>query len=78
VRLPDGGCTLYNKYKSGGFMYREVSKLLLYSNLGGDSILEKMADIFRDWETGSADKAELTGRIFKEIKKIYRKQSNYF
>ena len=51
-------------------MYKEVSKLLLYSNLGGDSILENLAAIFRDRETGNADKAELTGRIFKEIKRI--------
>ena len=51
-------------------MYREVSKLLLYSNLGEDSILENLAAIFRDRETGNADKAELTGRIFKEIKRI--------
>ncbi|MBR5230407.1 MAG: ATP-binding protein [Firmicutes bacterium] len=51
-------------------MYKEVSKLLLYSNLGGDSILEKLAGIFEDWEKGAADKTELTGRIYKEIKRI--------
>ncbi len=29
-------------------MYREVSKLILYRDLGEDSILLNMADIFRD------------------------------
>ena len=51
-------------------MYKEVSKLLLYSNLGGDSILENLARIFEDWEKGSQDKSALTGRIYKEIKRI--------
>ena len=37
-------------------MYKEVSKLLLYSNLGGDSILENLARIFEDWEKGAAGK----------------------
>jgi len=51
-------------------MYKEVSKLLLYSNLGGDSILENLARIFEDWEKGAAGKEALTGRIYKEIKRI--------
>ncbi len=51
-------------------MYKEVSKLLLYSNLGGDSILERMAIIFEDWEKGVEDKESLIGRIYKEIKRV--------
>ncbi len=31
-------------------MYKETAKLLLYSNLGSDSILLQLAEIFRDWE----------------------------
>ena len=30
-------------------MFRETSNLLLYSDLGEDSILLRLADIFRDW-----------------------------
>ena len=51
-------------------MYKEVSKLLLYSNLGGDSILENLARIFEDWEKGADSKEGLTARIYKEIKRI--------
>lgn len=53
-------------------MYKEVSKLLLYSNLGEGSILGNLAGIFEDWEKGAeaADKAALTARIYKEIKRI--------
>ena len=49
-------------------MYRETAKLLLYSNLGEDAILTRLADIFRDWESGAADKPALISRIYAEVK----------
>ena len=51
-------------------MYRETAKLLLYSNLGEDAILTRMADIFRDWEAGSADKSALISRIYAQVKRL--------
>ena len=51
-------------------MYRELSKLLLFSNLGGSSILENVAGIIRDSEDMTADKDELTARCFREVKRI--------
>ena len=33
-------------------MYREVSKLIMYGNMDKDSILIKMADIFRRFNSG--------------------------
>ena len=51
-------------------MYRETAKLLLYSNLGEDAILTRMADIFRDWEAGSADKPSLISRIYAQVKRL--------
>ena len=51
-------------------MYRETAKLLLYSNLGEDAILTRMADIFRDWEVGSADKSSLISRIYAQVKRL--------
>ena len=51
-------------------MYRETAKLLLYSNLGEDAILARMADIFRDWEAGSADKSSLISRIYAQVKRL--------
>ncbi len=51
-------------------MYRELSKLLLFSNLGGDSILENVAEIIRDSEEPAADKDELIRRCYHEVKRI--------
>ena len=51
-------------------MYRETAKLLLYSNLGEDAILSRLADIFRDWEADAADKPALISRIYAEVKRL--------
>ncbi|MGN0793933.1 MAG: ATP-binding protein [Aristaeellaceae bacterium] len=51
-------------------MYRETAKLLLYSNLGKDAILLRLSDIFRDWESGAADKPALISRIYAEVKRL--------
>lgn len=51
-------------------MYREISHLLLYSDLGEDSILLRLADILRDWERGGCDRDDLVRRIYAEIKRI--------
>ena len=51
-------------------MYRETAKLLLYSDLGEDAILTRMAEIFRDWAAGSADKSVLISRIYAQVKRL--------
>ena len=51
-------------------MYRETAKLLLYSNLGEDAILTRLADIFRDWDAGSADESALISRIYAQVKRL--------
>ncbi len=51
-------------------MYRETAKLLLYSNLGEDSILMRLSDIFRDWEGGACDKPALISRIYAQVKRL--------
>ena len=56
-------------------MYRETAKLLLYSNLGEDAILTRLAGIFYDWdntpdeEKGSKTPA-LISRIYREVKRL--------
>ena len=50
-------------------MYRELAHLLLYSDLGEDAILVRLAEIFRDWEAGG-DRDALTGRIYAQIKRL--------
>ena len=44
-------------------MYRELSHLLLFSDLGEDEILVQLAQIFRDWKCGQCDRDDLIGRI---------------
>ena len=58
-------------------MYRETSKLLLYSNLGEDSILLRLSGIFFDWEHRRCEKSELIRRIFVEIKRILDLATTY-
>ncbi len=58
-------------------MYREISKLLLYSSLGEDSILLRMGEIWRDWETGKSDRADLTRRIYQQVKRILDVATKY-
>lgn len=51
-------------------VYREVSNLLLYSNLGDDSILMQLSGIFSDWEHGKSEKPELIRRIYVQVKRL--------
>ena len=48
-------------------MHRLVSKLIIYRNIGQDSILMKLAGICRDFENGNYVKEEITGRILDQI-----------
>ena len=58
-------------------MYRLTSKLLLFSNLGADSILLQLADIFRDWEQGRCEKPELVQRIYRQVKRLLDLATKY-
>ena len=51
-------------------MHTLVSKLLLYSNLGEDSILLRLAEIYRDWAREKAPKEVLIQRSFREVKRL--------
>ena len=51
-------------------MYREVSQLLLYSNLGEDSILRQLSGIFSDWAHGECEKPVLVSRIYQQVKRL--------
>ncbi len=58
-------------------MYRETAKLLLYSNLGEDSILLRLSEIFRDWEGGAAEKPALAHRIYVQVKRLLDVATRY-
>ena len=50
-------------------MYQEISRLLLYGDLGEDSILVRMAEIVRGCESGG-EKDPLIRRTYDEVKRI--------
>lgn len=51
-------------------MYNEVAKLILYSDLGENSILEELCAVFKDYDNKTCPKDELIGRIYAQIKRI--------
>lgn len=58
-------------------MYKEIPGLLLYRDLGDDSILYKMADIFRDKDYKLASDEELVSRIYQQIKRLLDVATSY-
>ncbi len=58
-------------------MYKEIAKLILYRDLGEDSILLKLSGIFRDYELDLAEKEELTSRIYEQMKALLDLSTQY-
>ena len=58
-------------------MYRDIAKLVLYRDLGADSILFRMSDIFEQFAKGNYDKAALTTSIYIEIKRLLDVATSY-
>ena len=58
-------------------MYRQTSRLLLYSDLGEDAILFSLADIFKDFRARTSDEASLIRRIYTQVKRILDLATTY-
>lgn len=58
-------------------MYRDIAKLVLYRNLGENSILMKMSGIFEDFDRGDCPNAELVARIYDQIKRLLDLATDY-
>ena len=58
-------------------MYKEISRLILYRDLGENSILHELGTIFRDRDEKNADSEELVSRIFQQIKRILDVATSY-
>ena len=58
-------------------MYKLVSKLVIYRNIGKDSILFRLADICKDFESGNYEEAVLTSRILDEVHAILELGTQY-
>ena len=51
-------------------MYQETSKLLMYGNLGKDSILLSLADIFYDYDHQNTPKEDMVRRIYEQMNRL--------
>lgn len=58
-------------------MYRELPKLMMYRNIGEDSILARMSGIIRDFDSGDYDKSDLISRIYEEIHRLLEIATDY-
>ena len=58
-------------------MYREVSKLILYRNLGEDSILRNFAEIFKRFDSCHYRSEELITDIYREVKRLLDLATTY-
>lgn len=58
-------------------MYKEIPGLVLYRDLGEDSILYKLAEIFKDKDYKLASNEELVSRIYQQIKRILDVATKY-
>ena len=58
-------------------MYRETSRLLLFSDLGENAILFELSDIFKDFHENRSDEASLIRRIYTQVKRILDLATTY-
>ncbi len=58
-------------------MYRDIAKLVLYRDLPKDCILFRLSNIFEEFDKGQFDKADLTTRIYVEIKRLLDLSTSY-
>ena len=58
-------------------MYKLVSKLIIYRNLGEDSILNRLAALFRRFDSGDYGKEELSSAILDEVHRLLDVATRY-
>ena len=54
-----------------------TSRLLLYGDLGGESILEELSRVFSDWKKGNTPKAVLVRRVYDQVKRLLDLATDY-
>ncbi|MGN0318864.1 MAG: ATP-binding protein [Lachnospira sp.] len=58
-------------------MYKEIAKLIIYSDLKEDEILKEFSVIFRQFDEGNYDKEALISKTYTEIKKLLCVATDY-
>lgn len=58
-------------------MYRQLSRLVVYRNIGKDSILFSVADAMEAYEKGRTDKEETISRFYEQIHRLLDTATRY-
>lgn len=58
-------------------MYRELPKLVMFREIGQDSVIIKLSEIIREFDSGKYDKTDLTGRIYEQIHELLKIATDY-
>lgn len=58
------------RMNGGILLYQLTSRLLLYGDLGEDSILMNLSAIFEDWSKNACGKTALVRRVYDEVKRL--------
>lgn len=58
-------------------MYKEISQLILYSNLGEESILVRLSELFRQFDSCHYRDEDLVASIYKEVKRLLDLATDY-
>ncbi len=58
-------------------MYKQISKLVMYRDLGEDSILYKLAEIIHDFDFNADEKEHLVTRIYEQIRRLLEIATSY-
>ncbi|SFT56686.1 hypothetical protein SAMN02910356_01107 [Selenomonas sp. GACV-9] len=58
-------------------MHRLTAKLIIYRKIGKDSILFQLADICRQFQSGSYDAEELSGKVLNEVARLLDVATRY-
>ena len=58
-------------------MYKELPGLVMFRDLGENSIIESLSGIIREFDSGDYDKKDLVSRINTEIHKLLEIGTDY-
>ncbi len=58
-------------------MYHEIAKLILYGDNAEDCLLVQFGELFRALEAGSATRADLTRRVYTQVKRLLILATDY-
>ena len=54
-----------------------TAKLVLFSELGEESILSQLASVYRDWKQGAMSRAALAQRVHHQVKRLLDLATQY-